>query len=104
MSGVPSLKLIAWSSSLSGGKRRAASSEKTSTYSLYYSGMVDAVITFFPLYATSAHCWAKFILLITMCISLFGSFLAFLARSHPVNMIQDICAHSGGSRFVVWMV
>ncbi len=104
MSGVPSLNLIAWSSSLSGGKRHAASSEKTSAYSLYCSGMVDAVIVSFPLCAASAHCWARFVLLMTMCISLPRSFPVFLAKSRPVNRIRDICAHSGGSRFVVRMV
>src|SRR6266699_2352660 len=104
VSGVPSLKLIAWSSSLSGGKRRAASSEKTSVYSLYCSGMVDAVIVFFPLCAASAHCWARFVLLMTICTSSPWSFLAFLAKSRPMNRIRDICAHSGGSRFVVQMV
>src|SRR6266576_3199425 len=101
VSGVPSLKLIAWSSSLFGGKRCAASSEKTSAYSLYCSGMVDAVITSFSLYAASAHCWARFVLLMTICISSPWSFLLFLAKSHPVNRIRDICAHSGGSKFVV---
>src|SRR6266576_3876883 len=104
VSGVPSLKLIAWSSSLFGGKRCAASSEKTSVYSLYCSGMVDAIITSFPLCAASAHCWAKFVLLMTICISSPWSFLAFLARSRSVSMIKDIHVHSGGSRFVVWMV
>src|SRR6266576_5794403 len=63
--------------------------------------MVDAIITSFPLCAASAHCWAKFVLLMTICISSPWFFLAFLARSHPVSRIRDICAHSGGSRFVV---
>src|SRR6266576_1557859 len=85
VSGVPSLKLIAWSSSLIGGKRHAASSEKTSAYSTYCLGMVDAVIVSFPFCAASAHCWAKFVLLMTMCTSSPWSFLAFLARSRPVS-------------------
>src|SRR6266700_763975 len=76
VSGVPSLKLITWSSSLVGGKRHAASSEKTSLYSLYCSEIVDAVITSFFLCAASAHYWARFVLLMTKWTSLSPSILA----------------------------
>ena len=104
VSGIPSLKLIAWSSSLIGGKWCAASSEKTSSYSLYCFGMVDAVITSLSLCAASTHYWAKFVLLMTRWTLSSLSTLAFHARCHPVSTIWDICAHSGGSEFVVQMV
>src|SRR6266699_6793992 len=91
VSGIPFLKLIAWSSSFIGGKRRASSLEKTSLYSLYCSEMVDAVITSFPLCPTSAHCWARFVLLMARWTLLSGLILDFHARCHPVITIQDIC-------------
>ena len=87
VSGVPSLKLIAWSSSLTEGKWHATSLEKTFWYSLYCSEIVDAVITSFPFCAASAHCWARFVLLMTKWTLSSGFILAFRARCHLISMI-----------------
>src|ERR1700761_975857 len=56
MSGTVGLKSIGWSSSRVGGKRLAASSEKTSAKSLYCAGMDASVISFFPSWVFWAHC------------------------------------------------
>src|ERR1700755_918560 len=103
VSGAPSLNSMAWSSSLGGGNLFAASSEKTFAYSLYCSGMELSVTTFFSFDAASAHCWARFILLMVMCTSSPSSRFAFRAVCFTWNKIRDICAHSGGLFLVVFI-
>ena len=100
VSGASGLKMMAWSSCLIGGNRRAASSENTSEYSEYSLGIAFSFSC--CLCASSAHCCATFDL--AMCNSSSGSRFTTVAMAFPSVVILLILARFVASSLVVLTV